>query len=284
MLPAAVAEFITEQGWGQISALVPVVGGCINNGHLLTTTSGPKLFLKANRSAPPEMFQREAEGLAALAAASAGPRVPSAWLAGEQFLLLEYLSPAPSAADYWPAFGRRLAQLHARTQNSFGFDHDNYLGTTPQPNGWLADGYAFYAKRRIGFQAARAHHRGLLSAADLKRAEALAHNLPNLVPPQPPSLIHGDLWLGNILPGPDGQACLIDPAAHYGWAEAELAMTALFGRPPDAFYAAYTAESRLEPGYQTRFDVYNLYHLLNHLNLFGSSYRSSVNAILTRYA
>ncbi len=283
MLPTAVAEFITTQGWGQVSASHPLAGGCINNGHLITTTTGPSLFLKTNRSAPPDMFRREAEGLAALATAPGGPHVPAAWLTDEQFLLVEYLLPAPRAANYWPELGRRLALLHAKTQGNFGFDHDNYLGTTPQPNGWQANGYAFYAERRILFQAIRAHNRGLLSTADQRRTERLASKLPTLVPPQPASLIHGDLWLGNIIPGPDGQACLIDPAAHYGWAEAELAMTALFGRPPDVFYAAYSAERPLAPGYQERFDLYNLYHLLNHLNLFGASFHANVAAILARY-
>ena len=123
----------------------------------------------------------------------------------------------------------------------------------------------------------------MLNTTDLKRVERLASQLPSLVPSQPACLIHGDLWLGNIIPGPDGQASLIDPAAHYGWAEAELAMTALFGRPPAAFYAAYSAESGLALGYQDRFDIYNLYHLLNHLNLFGASYHASVAVILDRY-
>jgi protein-ribulosamine 3-kinase len=283
MLPAPVTAFIAAQGWGTVSGSQAVAGGCINDGRVLQTTSRLRLFFKHNSSAPPDMFQREADGLAALSAAPGAPRVPAAWLWGDDFILLEYLSPAPQAVDYWPELGRRLAQIHETTAKSFGFYHGNYLGTTPQPNGWLADGYAFFAKRRIGFQAARAHRQGLLSLDNLRRAEQLASKLPNLVPYQPASLLHGDLWLGNIVPGPDGQACLIDPAAHFGWAEADLAMTALFGRPPESFYAAYSAERPLAPGYQDRFDLYNLYHLLNHLNLFGASYLPAVETILARY-
>jgi fructosamine-3-kinase len=283
MLPAPVAEFIAAQGWGTVANSQPVAGGCINDGRVLETTAGPPLFLKQNRSAPPAMFQREAEGLAALTAAPGAPRVPAAWLAGEDFLLLEYLASGRPAVNYWPELGRRLAQMHATTNSTFGFYRNNYLGTTPQSNGWMADGYAFFAERRIGFQADRAHRQGLLSLANLRRAEQLAGKLPELVPAQPASLLHGDLWSGNIISGPDGQACLIDPAAHYGWAEAELAMTALFGRPPDSFYAAYSTERPLAPGYRERFDLYNLYHLLNHLNLFGATYLASVEAILSRY-
>ena len=283
MLPAPVAEFITTHGWGTVNGSQPVSGGCINDGRVLSTTSGLRLFLKQNPSAPPDMFQREADGLAALTAAPGAPRVPAAWLSGDNFLLLEYLPSRPPAGDYWPELGRRLAVMHATTNTSFGFHRDNYLGSTLQPNEWMVDGYEFFTQRRIGFQATRAHERGLLSLGNLRRAEQLASMLPSLVPEQSASLLHGDLWSGNIIPGPEGQACLIDPAAYFGWAEAELAMMALFGRPPESFYAAYAAERPLAAGYQDRFDVYNLYHLLNHLNLFGASYRPGVEAILDRY-
>jgi fructosamine-3-kinase len=260
-----------------------VTGGCINDGRLLATETGPRLFLKLNPSASPDMFLREAEGLAALAVVPGAPRVPAVLLHGPRFLLLEYLPSAPRAPDYWPELGRRLARLHAATRQRFGFDHDNYLGATAQRNPWTADGYAFFADCRLLFQGNRAYERGLLGVAGLRRVERFAARLSDLVPLQPASLIHGDLWSGNIIPGPDGHACLIDPAAHYGWAEAELAMTALFGRPPESFYTAYNAERPLAPGYQERFDLYNLYHLLNHLNLFGSSYLSSVEAVLGHY-
>jgi len=283
VLPAPVSEFVARQGWGSVASSQPVAGGCINDGRVLQTSAGPRLFLKQNPGAPPDMFEREADGLAALAAAPGAPRVPAALLARPHFLLLEYLAPAPPARDYWPELGRALARQHSSTHERFGFSHDNYLGSTPQPNGWMADGYAFFAQRRLGFQSALAHRQGLLSAASLRRAQRLATKLPDMVPAQPSSLLHGDLWAGNIIPGPAGQACLIDPAAYYGWAEAELAMTALFGPPPASFYAAYCEQRPLAPGYQNRFDLYNLYHLLNHLNLFGASYLSSVEGILDRY-
>ena len=115
------------------------------------------------------------------------------------------------------------------------------------------------------------------------RKQRLASRLDRLIPLQPPSLIHGDLWSGNVIPGPRGEACLIDPAAHYGWAEADLAMLSLFGQPPAEFYAAYEGQRPLTAGYRQRFDLYNLYHLLNHLNLFGESYLGEVMGILRRY-
>ena len=283
MLPAPVSAFIASQRWGTVTSSQPVAGGCINDGRILQTSSGPRLFFKSNQTAPADMFLREADGLAALSAAPGAPRLPATRLAGEHYIVLEYLSPAPQAVGYWPELGGRLARLHDTTNPTFGFHGDNYLGTTPQPNGWLADGFAFFAQRRISFQAERAQRQGLLSLANLRRAERLAENLPNLVPVQPASLLHGDLWLGNIIPGPDGQACLIDPAAYFGWAEAELAMTALFGQPPESFFAAYADARPLAPGYRQRFDLYNLYHLLNHVNLFGASYLPAVEGILARY-
>lgn len=280
--PDEVSAFVARQGWGAIHHVEPVGGGCINEGRVLHTTLGPRLFLKHNRSAPRDMFAREAEGLRALAAAP-GPRVPEPLRAGEDFLLLEYLAPAPLAREAWQVFGERLAQLHASLSDRFGFEHDNYLGATPQPNRWEADGFTFFAEQRLLYQGRLARERGLLDAAAVTRLERLASRLRDLLPAQPASLLHGDLWSGNAIPGPDGQLCLIDPAVHYGWAEAELAMTALFGHFPEAFYAGYQAARPLAPGYRDRFPIYNLYHLLNHLNLFGRSYLGSVQAILSQW-
>lgn len=229
------------------------------------------------------MFAREAEGLAALSAAG-GPRYPRVFLVGEDFLLQEDLQPAGRAADYWQTLGRQLAAQHDHTSERFGFEADNYLGSTPQPNGWMADGYAFFAERRLLFQARLARDKGLLDVSEVQQVEALAARLPELVPPQPAALLHGDLWGGNAISDPQGQPALIDPAAHYGWPEAELGMTQLFGGFASDFYAAYEAAHSLEPGWRERLDIYNLYHLLNHLNLFGRSYHGRVAAILRSFS
>jgi fructosamine-3-kinase len=228
------------------------------------------------------MFPREAEGLRALVV-EGGPRLPSALLAGADFLLLEDLRPAAPAKGYWENFGRQLARLHGHTADTFGFEHENFLGTTPQPNPPTPDGFEFFAVHRLEFQARLAEGRGLLPAADLERVLKLARSLRDWIPEQPASLIHGDLWLGNALSGPAGEPAIIDPAAHYGWAEAELGMTDLFGGFPDRFYAAYLDARPLESGWRERLPIYNLYHLLNHLNLFGAGYLSQVQAILSCY-
>lgn len=281
-LPDEVVRFIQRQGWGRAMRAEGVAGGDINDAYRLEPESGPTLFLKLNRSTPSDMFAREAEGLRALAV-EGGPRLPKPFAWGRDFLLLEYLAPASRAPDYWETFGRRLAAVHSHTSPRFGFDHDNYIGRTPQANRWEVDGHRFFAEQRLGFQARLARERGLLGEAEVRRVERIGSRLRQLVPEQPASLIHGDLWSGNAIVGPDGQACLIDPAAHFGWAEADLAMTALFGRFPESFYAAYESVRPLAPGYRSRFDLYNLYHLLNHLNLFGQGYLGSVQAVLDRF-
>ncbi len=284
MLPEPVLAYLEAQGWGGAIRLQAVDGGCINNGHVVDCAHGPRLFLKTNPNPPPDLFAREADGLRALHQPGA-PRVPRPLLAGPDFLLLEYLAPAPPAAAAWETFGRRLAALHAPAGPHFGFAHTNYLGSTPQPNPPTADGFDFFAEQRLLYQGRLARERGHLSGASLRALERLAARLRDRVPAQPPSLIHGDLWSGNVIPGPDGDLSLIDPAAHYGWAEAELAMTALFGGFPEAFYRAYAAAAEaggrpLAQGFRQRFGVYNLYHLLNHLNLFGGHYLGQVEAVL----
>jgi fructosamine-3-kinase len=282
-LPAEVSRWLEQNNWGEVQSSSPVAGGCINQGRRISTTRGRSCFLKLNQDAPAEMFEREAEGLSALALDGA-PRVPEVFLVGRQFLLLEDLSPAALRPDYWEAFGRQLACLHNQGNDRFGFKHDNYLGSTPQPNPWTEDGYQFFIEHRLQFQAGLASEHGLLKAPVRQRLDRLCSRLHQLVPPQPASLLHGDLWSGNAIAGPEGEPAIIDPAAHYGWAEAELGMTQLFGGFPADFYQAYQEVHPLEPGWRDRLPIYNLYHLLNHLNLFGRSYLSQVQSILSRFS
>lgn len=282
MLPPAVTAYLTENDYGSVISTRPVSGGCISNGQILTTQTGPRFFLKSNAHTPADMFAHEAEGLAALHTQN-GPVIPAVYLHGRDFILLEDLAPAPRNADYWPAFGRQLAALHQHTRPQFGFPQHNYIGSTLQPNSWMADGYNFFAEHRLLFQARMALKRGLLAKNELQQVESLAQRLKDFIPTQPASLLHGDLWSGNAITDSRGAPAIIDPAAYYGWAEAELAMTALFGTFPTAFYRAYEEIRPLNPGYLSRFSIYNLYHLLNHLNIFGRGYLGQVQAILQRY-
>lgn len=286
MIPSTIVEWCQKQGYGKVISSTIMGGGCINNGSRLKTNSGNTFFLKTNTNSPSDMFIREAEGLVALNVPG-GPRVPEVYLSGVDFILIEDLAPSSRAADYWPTFGRQLAVLHNNTTSKFGFDHDNYIGSTPQPNTWTDDGYEFFGERRLLYQTQRAEKQGLLGIIEMRQIENLVDRLVDLIPEQPASLIHGDLWSGNAMTDNAGQPAIIDPAAHYGWAEADLAMTTLFGSFPDVFYRAYAEVRKLENGYTERFKIYNLYHLLNHLNLFGTGYlgqvRSSLKSIESRF-
>ena len=283
MIPKAVQEWLEENGYGGVTRRQAVSGGCINSGAVLETGSGQRFFLKTNTSNPADMFEREAQGLEALDVKN-GPRLPRSYLFGSDFLLLEDLKPAPKQDGYWSHFGRQLAALHNHTHEQFGFCDDNYIGSTPQPNPWTPDGYEFFGEWRLLFQAKLARRRNALRSKELIQVDRLVGKLPELAPLQPASLIHGDLWSGNAMTDAKGAPAIIDPAAHYGWAEAELAMTDLFGSFPETFYRAYQEERPLEAGFRQRYPIYNLYHLLNHLNLFGGGYQVQVKAILDRYA
>lgn len=283
VIPTAAQAWCLENGRGEALFATPLSGGDISRAWRLEMADGRSLILKVKPDAPPDMFAREAEGLAALADAG-GPTIPAAHLAGPDFLLLEDLRPSPPAPTYWPEFGLRLATMHRTTHTHYGFSHDNYCGLTPQPNPWTESGHEFFAEHRLRHQARLARDRERLDARDVRRLESLCVRLPDLVPIQSPALIHGDLWSGNALAGPRGEPALIDPAAHFGWAEAEIALSLLFGGFPPAFYNAYAASYPLAPGWRGRMDIYNLYHLLNHLNMFGAGYLAQVQAVLRRYS
>ncbi len=194
------------------------------------------------------------------------------------------MRPSPRNADYWEALGRQLATLHQTTNAQFGFAHNNYLGTTSQINSWTKNGHEFFSEHRLGFQTRLARDNDLITRGEALGITKLAHHLEQLVPSQPESLIHGDLWAGNAISDRDGQPAIIDPATHYGWAEAELGMTALFGGFPETFYNAYVEIRTLDIAWADRLPIYNLYHLLNHLNLFGSGYHSRIMEIVKRFS
>lgn len=282
MIPDEVRDWLQVGGYNSILSTKPVGGGCINNGMVLETISGKTFFLKTNGNSPEDMFAREAEGLKILNVDD-GPRIPIPYLWRPGFILMEDLASTSREQDYWSNFGRKLACLHQHSMDRFGFPHDNYIGSTPQVNPWTEDGYEFFGQSRLTFQAHLAHEAGLLNQEELDAVENLVDHLPEIIPVQPASLIHGDLWGGNAITGPNGEPALIDPAVHYGWAEAELAMTTLFGSFPGLFYQAYQEVRPLEVGYQQRFPIYNLYHLLNHLNLFGMGYLGQVRSVLKRF-
>lgn len=268
-----------------------VGGGSINDARLLELTDGRRFFVKTNRPALAEMFVREAEGLAALAAPGV-IRVPRPIATGggdglRAFLVTEAIAAGRPGRDFFARFGARFAKLHVETRSTrFGFEHDNWIGSTPQPNPWCSDWVEFFREHRLGYQFRLAERQGRADPELARLGDRLLGRLDAWLaaPEEPACLLHGDLWSGNFLADESGDPVLIDPAAYYGRREADLAMTRLFGGFSPEFYRAYEEVWPLAPGADDRSAIYELYHLLNHLNLFGSSYRESCVAILRRFA
>lgn len=272
-----------------IQSSAPIGGGCINQALRVTTAENPYL-LKWHPQAPPGMFSAEARGLQLLARSRA-VRVPQVFAAADAgsdhpgYIVLEWLEAAPrrQAADL-AELGEQLAAMHAVSADYYGLDHDNYIGTTPQINTPNTDWIAFYREQRLRFQLDLAVRNGYLPGARRRGLERLLERLADLLAgiERQPALIHGDLWGGNLLPT-GKQTALIDPAVYFADREAELAYTQLFGSFDPRFYAGYRAAWPLPAGYEDRRDLYNLYHLLNHLNIFGESYAGHVDAVIRRY-
>ena len=260
-------------------------GGCVNN-TLVLSTSEANYCLKYNEHEPADLLAAEARGLAELRQSETLP-VPHVYATGQagprSWLLMDYLEAGRRRPGYWQTLGEGLAELHSHTAPRFGAGADNYIGSLPQPNGWMADGLRFFAERRLLFQAGQALVAGLLPLPVFKDMERLCERLPSLIPTERPALVHGDLWGGNLITTPAGGPALIDPAVHYGLREAELAFTHLFGGFEDAFYHSYREAFPLEPGFEERRDLYNLYPLLVHLNLFGSGYLPGIERGVGRY-
>ena len=260
-----------------------VGGGCINRA-LVLAGDGQKYFVKLNGAARAGMFAAEAEGLKALAAAEA-VRVPEPLCHGvadgHAYLVLEYLALGGGDGHAPEKLGRGLAQLHRATASRFGWHRDNTIGSTPQINTPATDWAGFWREQRLGFQlglAAANGHRGALQREGARLLDALPAFFTDYRPV--PSLLHGDLWGGNAAVTGDGEPVIFDPAVYYGDREADLAMTEIFGGFSTRFYQAYREAWPLDPGYGVRKKLYNLYHVLNHLNLFGGGYGAQAQRLI----
>jgi len=261
-----------------------VGGGCINTAYTLGS-GDRRYFVKLNSADRRSMFEAEAAGLTEIANTDSirVPRPLATGVAGgHSYLVLEYIAFGGHKSEGVRAAGHRLAAMHRTTRRSFGWDRDNTIGSTPQNNRPEASWIDFWAKHRLGFQlelAARNGYRGQLR----EQGQRLLEVLPALIDHDPmPSLLHGDLWGGNLGFDEGGDPVIFDPAVYYGDREADLAMTELFGGFGADFYAAYKDAWPIDTGYRTRKDLYNLYHILNHLNLFGSGYLGQAQRMLQR--
>jgi len=276
-------------------------GGDINKAYGLTLNTGDTIFMKANAKSNASFFTAEAAGLQAIASTQAigTPKILCTGTddgedVGYSFLLLGFIKSTGKRKDYWEVFAQELAAMHkadtrklmmvesVETTCTFGFHQDNFIGAGQQKNTPASKWIDFYRDCRLAPQFQRAD--SYFTAEDRAKITKLLDRLEDfLIEPEAPSLLHGDLWSGNVMCGPDGKAMLIDPATYVGHREADLAMTELFGGFPPEFYQSYREAAPLQPGYEERRDLYNLYQLLNHLNLFGPTYLDPVLSIVSEY-
>lgn len=279
-----VAEAIAAHSGTAFDPTPPVAlsGGCINTAFRLSD-GGQSWFVKTNHADRLAMFEAEAAGLNALAETGT-IRVPRALCCGAAdgiaFIVIAFVELGRGSRAGWRDAGQQLAALHTHRAERFGWRRDNTIGATPQHNDWHTDWIEFWRDRRLGFQLELAANKGYGGRLQTL-GDRLMARFPVLIDHAPmPSLLHGDLWSGNLAFGRDGAPLIYDPAVYYGDREADLAMTELFGGFDAAFYSAYRATCPLDAGYRVRKRLYNLYHVLNHLNLFGSGYGAQAERMM----
>lgn len=281
---SASIEAITGRPF-KIKQTSSVAGGCINSSYQIQTDQGG-YFIKLNRPGLLYMFEAEAVGLEEMRQTNS-IRVPKVITSGKTgdyaFLLLEYIELGRQKPNSEHLLGQQLAQMHSRRQAYFGWHQDNTIGRTEQVNGNFQDWQQFWLQQRLGWQLKLAADNGYHGRLQ-KKGETLCADLASILKghnPQP-SLLHGDLWAGNISNDQQGNPVIYDPACYYGDHEADLAMTELFGGFGGDFYAAYQEIMPISSGYQRRKTLYNLYHILNHLNLFGEGYLYQAEGMMDR--
>jgi fructosamine-3-kinase len=260
-----------------------VGGGCINQGYAVSSST-ITYFVKLNKASLADMFEAEALGLKQMLDTKT-IRVPKPICVGTTadlgYIVLEWLELGGSnSTQCWEQMGRQLAAMHRCTppsQKGFGWDINNTIGSTPQINTWTSDWIKFFAEHRLGYQFQLARRRG----GHFPQQEQVIAAVEKLLNHQPkPSLVHGDLWGGNAAVTKSGEPVILDPATYVGDREVDIAMTELFGGFPGAFYRGYNDVWPLDSGYKQRKTLYNLYHILNHFNLFGGGYASQANSMI----
>lgn len=279
---AAAVEEVARGALGarfRIAQAEPAASGCIHQ-NWIAGHEAQRVFVKTSAAVNLPVFEAEADALASLAASNT-IRTPAVVASGANgnhaFLILEYLPLRPMQAAEAERCAEALARLHGTVGEHYGWHRDNFIGLTPQQNSPKPDWPAFFARQRLAPQfaeAARRGYRGDLQAHGERIIDKIGAFFLERRPE--PALLHGDLWSGNIAVMPDGEPVVFDPASYYGDREADFAMSELFGGLPDRFYLAYTRAAPLSEGYPQRRTLYNLYHMLNHLNLFGASYLRQV--------
>ncbi len=287
LLPLPIQEKCEKALNSTIQKVQPVSGGDINQARMLETNHNA-FFLKFNKGPrAARMLAEEKKGLERIA--QTGTILTPSILLQDQaadysFLLMEFIESSPPSPSSWEQFGSQVADLHRCSNEYFGWDANNFIGSLPQLNPPQETAVDFLIKDRLLPQLQMAIKRQLLDTVDQKNMEQLFGRLPDLIPPEPPALIHGDLWSGNFMINKQLLPVLIDPAVAFGIREMDIAMSLLFGGFDPAFYEAYEVVYPMKSGWRERVDIYQLYYLLVHLNLFGRTYQGSVRRIINRYA
>ena len=277
-----VAEHISQSTGQRFESLDrrSVSGGCINQGYCITD-GRQAYFVKINRATQVTMFAAEALGLQQMRETNTilAP-APICWgtVNDSAYIVLEWLDLGRGTSQTWEEMGRQLARLHqVKKSTAFGWERSNTIGATLQINSWTLDWSEFFTHHRIGYQLQLAKQKG----GHFPQGDGLLAAIPKLLGHTPQSsLVHGDLWSGNAAVTQSGEPVIFDPAVYWGDREVDLAMTELFGGFPAEFYRGYNQIFPLETGYQSRKTLYNLYHILNHFNLFGGSYESQSNQMI----
>jgi protein-ribulosamine 3-kinase len=266
--------------------MVSVGGGSINDTYRLTINKSSKFFLKLNSLTKfPGLFEKEKKGLEFLGLQNRilTPAVIFfETINDRQSLLLEWVEPGSRDKNFWKKFGEQLAQLHSISHEHFGFTENNYMGSLPQANNFTDGWTAFFINYRLQPQIELATAKNLLQKSHLFSFESLFKKIDSIFNTEKPSLLHGDLWSGNFMCNEKSLPVLIDPAVYFGHRGMDLAMTTLFGGFDSAFYDSYQYHSPFPAHYKEQWEICNLYPLLIHLNLFGSSYLYQVERTLQK--
>ncbi|MBW4472132.1 MAG: fructosamine kinase family protein [Stenomitos rutilans HA7619-LM2] len=267
----------------EVSDRRSVGGGCINQGYRLSD-GNTTYFVKLNQASKLAMFEAEAAGLQQMQQTHT-IRVPTPICYGAEgesaYIVLEWLPLGRGDERSWQRMGQQLAAMHqAKVADQFGWERHNTIGSTPQINTWTADWTTFWVEHRLGHQLKLAQRRGGHFPLQSQLLAAVPHLLAGYTPQL--SLVHGDLWSGNAAVTESGEPVIFDPATYVGDREVDLAMTELFGGFPASFYHGYRQVLSIDDGYQHRKTLYNLYHILNHFNLFGGSYEAQANRMMSQ--
>ncbi|NOR88229.1 MAG: phosphotransferase [Bacteroidales bacterium] len=291
MLPdeikSAIRSYWNEKGLSsQISTIKSIGGGSINQAFFVQTYTN-SYFLKYNDAkAHPLMFTSEFQGLNIMVQTKT-IRIPKPLFAyeGAQYscILMEYIESSEYAPDFWQKFAQDLATLHTQSSPSFGLEFSNYMGSLPQSNSQNPSFTNFFIAERLEPQIRLARNSGYLNSKHLKQAEHLYLELDAIFPQEKAALVHGDLWSGNFMSDEKGNPVIMDPATYYGHREVDIAMTTMFGGFHVDFYRYYQQCFPMERGWEERLSFYNLYPILIHINLFGSSYLRGFERILNRF-